>query len=83
MPYLLAGDPYPARDGRVHTNGIESFWSMLKRARKGTSHELSPEHLGRYAGEFAERHSVRDMDAPEQRKVLARKETSPTAVTVG
>ncbi len=25
-------------DGMAHTNGIESFWSMLKRAHKGTFH---------------------------------------------
>ena len=31
--------------GHVHTNGIESFWSMLKRAHKGTFHKLSPKHL--------------------------------------
>ena len=28
-------------DGMAHTNGIESFWSMLKRAHKGTFHKLS------------------------------------------
>lgn len=28
-------------NGRVHTNAIESFWSMLKRAHKGTFHKLS------------------------------------------
>ena len=32
--------------GDVHTNGIESLWSMLKRAHKGTFHKLSPKHLG-------------------------------------
>ena len=30
--------------GNVHTNGVESFWSMLKRAHKGTFHKLSPWH---------------------------------------
>ena len=33
----------------VHTNGIEPFWSILKRARKGTYHSLSPKHLDRCA----------------------------------
>ena len=33
--------------GDIHTNGIESFWSMLKRAHKGTFHRLSPKHLHR------------------------------------
>ena len=32
-------------DGQIHTNGVESFWSMLKRAHKGTIHKLSPKHL--------------------------------------
>ena len=39
--------------GDVHTNGIESLWSMLKRAHKGTFHKLSPKHLDRYVREFA------------------------------
>ena len=34
--------------GAIHTNGVESFWSMLKRAHKGTFHKLSPKHLDRY-----------------------------------
>lgn len=33
--------------GHVHTNGIESLWSMLKQAHKGTFHKLSPKHLDR------------------------------------
>ena len=38
--------------GDVHTNGVESFWSMFKRAKKGTFHKLSPKHLNRYVQEF-------------------------------
>ena len=56
---------------QVHTNGIESFWSMLKRAHKGTFHKISPKHLGRYAGEFAERHNVRRLDTLEQMSIMA------------
>ena len=52
--------------GDVHTNGIESFWSMLKRAHKGTFHKLSPKHLDRYVQEFAGRHNVRDLDTIDQ-----------------
>ena len=47
-------------DGMVHTNGIESFWSMLKRAHKGTFHKISPKHLQRYVSEFAGKHNIRD-----------------------
>ena len=48
--------------GDVHTNGIESLWSMLKRAHKGTFHKLSPKHLDRYVQEFPSRHNLRDED---------------------
>ncbi len=48
--------------GQAHTQGIESFWSMLKRAHKGTFHKFSPKHLDRYVQEFAGRHNVRDAD---------------------
>ena len=44
----------------AHTNGIESFWSMLKRAHKGTFHKISPKHLDRYVQEFAGKHNVRE-----------------------
>ena len=44
----------------AHTNGVESFWSMLKRAHKGTFHKISPKHLQRYVSEFAGKHNVRD-----------------------
>lgn len=52
--------------GDVHTNGIESLWSMIKRAHKGTFHKLSSKHLDRYVQEFAGRHNVRDLDTIEQ-----------------
>ena len=45
----------------AHTNGIESFWSMLKRAHKGTFHKISPKHLQRYVSEFAGKHNIRDL----------------------
>ncbi|MDE0223616.1 MAG: IS1595 family transposase [Gammaproteobacteria bacterium] len=48
--------------GEIHTNGVESFWSMLKRAHKGTFHKISPEHLDRYVQEFAAKHNMRESD---------------------
>ena len=39
--------------GKAHTNGVESFWSLLKRAHTGVFHKLSPKHLNRYVQEFA------------------------------
>ena len=52
--------------GMAHTNGIESFWSMLKRAYQGTFHHLSAKHLQRYVNEFAGRHNVRERDTVDQ-----------------
>lgn len=37
--------------GEVHTNGIESFWALLKRAIKGTQVHVDREHLHRYVTE--------------------------------
>ena len=53
-------------DGQVHTNGIESFWSMLKRGYHGTYHKMSPKHLQRYVNEFAGRHNIRPLDTIDQ-----------------
>ena len=50
----------------AHTNGIESFWSMLKRAHKGVYHKISPKHLQRYVNEFAGRHGIRERDTLDQ-----------------
>lgn len=52
--------------GQVHTNGIESFWAMLKRAHKGTFHKISPKHLDRYIQEFAGKHNLRESDTLTQ-----------------
>jgi len=38
-------------DGQVHTNGCENFWSLLKRALKGTYVSVEPFHLFRYLDE--------------------------------
>ena len=52
--------------GQAHTNGVESFWSMLKRAHKGVYHRLSAKHLQRYVNEFCGRQNIREMDTMAQ-----------------
>ena len=46
-------------DGRVHTNGLENFWSLLKRALGGTYIAVEPFHLFRYLDEQAFRYNNR------------------------
>ena len=57
--------------GDVHTNGVESFWSMLKRAHMGTFHKLSVKHLQKYVNEFVGRHNIRTLDTLDQMAFVA------------
>ena len=50
---------YVAKDGEVHTNGIESFWAILKRSIIGVYHQVSPKHLARYVAECTGRFNDR------------------------
>ena len=59
-------------DQQAHTNGIESFWAMLKRGYHGTYHQMSAKHLDRYVREFAGRHNDRNRDTVEQMRSVAR-----------
>ena len=56
--------------GQAHTNGIESFWSMLKRAHKGVYHKLSAKHLQRYVNQFAGRQGMRQLDTLNQMQAV-------------
>lgn len=47
-------------DGRVHTNGIENFWSLLKRGLHGTYVSVEPFHLFRYLDERVFTFNARD-----------------------
>jgi transposase-like protein len=60
-------------DGQVHTNGCENFWSLLKRAIKGTYVSVEPFHLFRYLDEQTYRFNERKTgDVERFRGVLAR-----------
>ena len=52
--------------GKAHTNGIESFWAMLKRGYYGTFHHFSWKHLPRYLAEFQTRWNMLEQDGGER-----------------
>ncbi len=49
-------------EGKIHTNGLENFWSLLKRAIKGTYVSVEPFHLFRYLDEQAYRFNARKVN---------------------
>lgn len=49
-------------EGKIHTNGLENFWSLLKRGIKGTYVSVEPFHLFRYLDEQAYRFNSRKGD---------------------
>ena len=72
--------------GMAHTNGLESFWSMLKRGHDGTYHHFSRKHLDRYVTEFEGRHNTRPLDTADQMATMARRSVGkhlPYAELVG
>lgn len=54
----------------VRGQGMEGFWSMLKRAYISTLYKLSPKHLQRYAQEFAGKYHVRESDTLDQMRTV-------------
>jgi transposase-like protein len=53
-------------DGRVHTNGLENFWSLLKRGLHGTYISVQPFHLFRYLDEQTYRYNNRKQTDAER-----------------
>lgn len=60
-------------NGMAHTNGIESFWALLKRGYHGTYHHMSERHLERYIQEFAGRFNIRELDTILQMALVAKR----------
>lgn len=60
--------------GKVHTNSIESEWSVFKRSLTGTSHHVSRRHLDRYVNEatFRLNEGNCEVDTIDRMAVLAR-----------
>ncbi len=55
----------------AHTNGIEAFWSLLKRGYQGPFHHFSEKHCDRSVTEFAGRHTIREADTADQMGMIA------------
>jgi transposase-like protein len=53
-------------DGQIHTNGLENFWSLLKRGLHGTYISVEPFHLFRYIDEQAFRYNNRNVTDAER-----------------
>lgn len=50
-------------NGDCHTNGIESFWSLLKRGHYGIFHKMTAKHIHRYIAEFEARWNMSDLSS--------------------
>ncbi len=58
-------------NGKVHTNGLENFWSLLKRGLNGTYVSVEPFHLFRYLDEQAFRYNNRkDMNDADRFELM-------------
>jgi transposase-like protein len=62
-------------NGRIHTNGLENFWSLLKRGLGGTYVCVEPFHLFRYIDEQAFRYNNRKEKTDLERFALALSQT--------
>lgn len=53
-------------NGDCHTNGIESYWALLKRGYFGVFHYFSAKHINRYVAEFSMRWNMGQMGQTER-----------------
>jgi transposase-like protein len=58
--------------GEVHTNGLENFWSLVKRGLNGTYVSVEPFHLFRYLDEQAFRYNHRKMNDSDRFDIVVR-----------
>ena len=58
-------------NGQATTNGIESFWALMKRGYYGTYHHWSEKHMERYIDEFEGRFNARSLDTIDQMRLIA------------
>jgi transposase-like protein len=67
--------------GRVHTNGLENFWSLLKRGLRGTYVAVEPFHLERYVDEQVFRFNNRKNKTDADRFALAMSQVAGKRLT--
>ncbi len=58
---------------QAHTNGLESFWALMKRGYQGVYHWMSEKHLHRYVVEFEGRHNDRPLDTIDQMTAIVQR----------
>ncbi len=59
-------------NGQAHTNGVESFWAILKRTYHGVYHQISPKYLQHYVDQFVGKNNIRGLDAIDQMAYVVR-----------
>ena len=79
--HQVVNQPVRYVDGRVHTNGLEDFWSLLKRGLSGTYVSVELFHLFSYLDEQTFRHNNREEMCDSDRFVLALSQTTGRRLT--
>jgi transposase len=60
------------KNGHIHTQSVEGFWSLVKRGIGGVYHSVSPEYLQTYLDEYTFRYNRREMGNQQFRAILSR-----------
>ena len=64
MQHLSVNHSETYVDGEVHTNTIEGFWSLVKRAIAGQHHHYTVEHAAMYIDEASYKYNTRKSETP-------------------